>query len=94
MNYLLNIIGLTFDIAGVVLLFFYGLPSKYEQYGGGLLIEESIDDKLIREKSNKKIERMANLALLLIVIGFIFQVSVNIESFISCNPYAPIKPKK
>lgn len=93
MNYILNIIGLAFDMAGVILLFIYGLPSKVEQHGGGILLEESINDRSIREKSNKKIERMANFALFLIFIGFLFQVIVNATSYVNSNQNTPKKPK-
>jgi hypothetical protein len=67
-------IGLGCNIAGVVMLFFYGLPSKLKEHGGSILLEEGKEAEKERRKGNEKIQRNAYIALTLILIGFILQL--------------------
>ncbi len=66
--------GLILDFIGVILLFYFGLPSKIKEHGGSILIEESNADELIRNRSEKFIKKVANFAFVLIIIGFFLQV--------------------
>lgn len=69
--------GLLLDIAGVLLLFKYGLPSKVidNPEDGGNIVYGNDDKELIEkiEKENKKIRFRAYLGLTFILIGFILQ---------------------
>jgi len=64
-------LGLILDIIGVVILFFYGLPSKFHT-PPKLLLEQGLNKDELLE--NKKIQSRANRGLILIAIGFILQV--------------------
>ena len=70
----LTIIGLIFDIIGVLMLFQYGLPSRFEPSSDSIVIEESIDDELKRNKKNRCIKILAFIGLAFICLGFIFQL--------------------
>lgn len=70
MNY--SQIGLLLDIAGVLVLFKYGLPSKVRPVGG-LNLGESEEDKKERENLNSKIVIKARIGLTLLILGFVFQ---------------------
>jgi len=73
-------IGLVLDIIGAIILFMYGLPSKAKSHGGALILEENPSDKKFRDAENKKIERWANIGLILIIAGFLFQlVATNLK---------------
>ena len=78
--YILNIIGLTLDIIGVIGLFFYALPSQYEEYHGDV-IEDAGDpeeEKLVRAR-NRKAKIRARISLGLIIAGFAFQLCSNLH---------------
>ena len=67
-------IGPGCNIASVVMLFFYGLPSKLKKHGGSILLEEGKEAEEKRKKENEKITRNAYIALTLILMGFILQL--------------------
>lgn len=70
---ILNNIGLIFNIIGVILLFFYE-PPKPET---GVFLLEHADNEETR-KRKKIIKRVfSNIALILIIIGFIIQLYAN-----------------
>ncbi len=66
-------IGLLCDIAGVFLLFRFGLPSRSPQVGH-LLLETSKEEDAAIEAGRRRFERMARLALTLLVFGFGLQL--------------------
>ncbi len=70
-------IGLLVDIAGVLLLFKYGLPSDYihDTVSGGHLIldENSADEQKELESKNRMIKLMAYTGLIFLIVGFILQ---------------------
>jgi hypothetical protein len=70
---LINIIGLAFDIIGVVLLFFYELPKPEN----GALLLESAPPKIEREKTRKIKRRFSVIGLIFLIIGFSFQIISN-----------------
>jgi hypothetical protein len=63
-----TIIGLIFDIRGVLMLFQYGLPSRPE-VGDIIIADESIDDELNRDKENRRIKKLAYIGLSFILLG-------------------------
>lgn len=69
-------IGIILDFIGVLLLFKYGLPSPIKLESEGLEAESYKDDELedIRTE-NRKIRRRAYTGLLLVAIGFAFQLT-------------------
>jgi hypothetical protein len=69
-----SIIGLIFDIFGVLILFKYGLPSKLKEHGGGLLFEENSDEEKQRNADNNRIIKWAYSGLTLLIVGFLFQL--------------------
>ena len=64
MNNLLSIIGLSLDIIGVGILFFYGMPPKYNQ---GYV-------EMIPSKEYKIKDRISKTGFLLIIAGFTLQL--------------------
>jgi hypothetical protein len=68
-----TIIGLIFDIIGVLMLFQYGLPSKIE-VGDIIIADESTDDEIKRDKENRRIKKLAYIGLSFILLGFVFQL--------------------
>ncbi len=74
---ILNVIGLSFDIVGVLMLFKYGLPP--EVYRGGIvpISFEDSEDKKEKAKASQY-ERYSYIALAFLVVGFLFQISTNI----------------
>ncbi len=63
---ILNLIGLTLNGIGVVILFYTGLPAK--AYDAAQYIETENTPDLIRTKS------LSKFALALILLGIIFQI--------------------
>ncbi|MDB5226583.1 MAG: rane protein of unknown function [Bacteroidota bacterium] len=73
---ILNIIGLSFDIVGVLMLFKFGLPEQISRDGSiGIILEQSDPEET---KKAKLYDRLSYVALTLIVLGFLFQLGGNI----------------
>ena len=72
---IVNCIGLTFDIVGVLILFKYGLPADVSKNGSIGLILEQTDKKAI-DKWNKY-NICSRIDLGLIIVGFLFQIYSN-----------------
>lgn len=69
---LINILGLTFDILGVILLFKFGLPSDLNKHGYIFkVMEQENDDEKIKWR---KYKNLSNLALVIIIVGFSLQI--------------------
>lgn len=72
---ILNNIGLTLNIIGVIMLFKYGLPSEINKDGHiGLILEQEDENEKIKWK---KYNFFSRVALTIIIIGFLFQLSAN-----------------
>ncbi|WBM72949.1 hypothetical protein OH773_22155 (plasmid) [Buttiauxella sp. WJP83] len=80
---MLNSIGLFLNIAGVVLIFFYGLPqpSHDEEVSIGVGMDTVLEDgrsvkSMVDEVRRRKVryKRRAYLALTLMLFGFLFQL--------------------
>jgi hypothetical protein len=73
-NYL-SAIGLIVDIAGVLILFEYGLPSKVKTvtqfFVTGNETKEEIEEA---NKHNRNIKRWAYIGLICLLIGFVLQL--------------------
>jgi hypothetical protein len=79
----LNTVGLVLNIAGVILVFFYGFPQPTHEEGVGLGLEDGTplsDGRTVAEhnedvrKTRARYLRMSRLALGLLVLGFLFQL--------------------
>lgn len=82
----INIVGLCFDISGVVLLFFFGLPPKVVRGGTVYRVVSYIDEK---EKAKAaRYDAISRGALILILCGFLLQ---GVSSFLSLRvaPHTP-----
>lgn len=78
-----NTVGLVLNIAGVILVFFYGFPQPTHEEGVGLGLEDGTplsDGRTVAEhnedirKTRTRYLCMSRLALGLIVLGFLFQL--------------------
>lgn len=65
--------GLILDIAGVILLFLFGLPSKVTAHPGLTILYPGADEKKQRAEF-LKYQRWARVGLLLLIVGFILQI--------------------
>lgn len=74
-SYCLNIIGLSLDIVGVILLFFFGLPPSISRDGTNFIILEQKDEK--EAKRAKIYDFLSRIALILLVVGFFLQIIAN-----------------
>ena len=74
----LNIIGLSLDIIGVIILFFFGLPPRIKKGGTINLILEQTDNN--EDKKWKIYDFISKLGLLLIIIGFSIQLYSNYKN--------------
>lgn len=85
----LNIIGLLFDISGVVLLFLYGLPPEGElnKEGQTLMAFSQIDENI--KSKWKKFSLRSKIGLAFLILGFLFQglstMWISIASFFACT---------
>jgi hypothetical protein len=79
----LNTIGLLLNIAGVILVFFYGFPQPTHEEGAGRGLEDgtAMPDGRTVAQHNEDIRKtkarylcMSRLALGLIILGFLFQL--------------------
>jgi hypothetical protein len=68
----LNSLGLIFNIFGVILIYRYGLPEDVRRQGLFFLALQK-EDQNEKEKA-KKYDRRARLGLILLFLGFIFQL--------------------
>jgi len=73
MNYF-SVIGLSFDIAGTVMIFYFGLPSKIVSTETTFIAEKPDAKAEKIEKRNKKVQCIAKVGLFFIILGFIFQL--------------------
>ena len=64
-------IGLLFDIIGVILLFFYGIPKNLNPNGYIYKVKEDVNINEIN--TYKKYKYWSYIALIFLLIGFIFQ---------------------
>jgi hypothetical protein len=73
----LTIIGLVLDIIGVIMVFKYGLPSRVKEKGSAFGGTETSDQELKRNAGNRSIEIRANVGLVFLLLGFVFQLVAN-----------------
>lgn len=84
---IINYIGLTFDIIGIIVLFKYGLPQEINKHGHGYLIVEQEDEE---EKIKwEKYYFRSKLGLTSLIIGFILQIISTMWSTISPFIFCP-----
>ena len=72
-----NSAGLALDILGVILLFFFGLPSRVSEGPPYLSFGEDPDSTKQRKKQRKRYQRVSWFALVLLILGFALQMVSN-----------------
>ncbi len=71
----LTALGLSLDIIGVLLLFFYGLPPKINRDGANFLLVRTgseEEEQEVRKAARNKV--LSTIALWLIIGGFVLQL--------------------
>lgn len=71
----INDIGLLLDIFGAILLFKFGLPDSIDREGHCHIITEQVDEEEI--KKGKLYDKLGKIGLVLLILGFIFQLISN-----------------
>lgn len=72
---LLICIGLCLDIAGVILIYLYGLPSRYpKDEGEGQIIWPGIPPTRADPRVQRKFMLLSHLGLVCLVFGFALQI--------------------
>lgn len=83
---ILNVIGLSLDLIGVAMLFFWAPVQPNLEEGIGLGLEDAtiVDGKTVAEhnqnkqKQKKKIHILSRIGLILIIVGFSIQIISNL----------------
>ncbi len=68
----MDIIGLALNLAGAIIILRFGLPPRVSESGMGYLALESVDEGEI--KKGKKYRMISRIGLILLVVGFLFQL--------------------
>ena len=76
MNIVLNIFGPVMNLAGVILLFCYGMPYRVRTGGAQPILMEGADQKAV--ETERWYEWRGMLGLILIVCGTICQIVANV----------------
>jgi hypothetical protein len=77
---LINSLGLTLNLIGVILIFFYGISPMIDTDGNTYRITGEKDENEIRKA--RKYKCASRLGLILVIIGFIFQLLGTISPLI------------
>lgn len=72
---ILNSVGLLLALAGVLLLFRYGMPYQVRRGGASYLVLEGVDQQQI--KLERRYDRFAWLGLIFIVVATVCQIVAN-----------------
>jgi hypothetical protein len=70
---ILNIAGLLMNLAGVILLFRYGMPYRVRTEGATYLITEAVDKREVT--TERRYDLLGKLGLVLIVTGTAAQIA-------------------
>ena len=73
----INSVGLFLDIFGIILLFFFGMPSRVSEGPPVLSFGEDPDSTKQREKQWNRHKFWSGLALGLLILGFVLQMVSN-----------------
>ena len=76
----INSLGLALDIIGVILLFIFGLPSRFVTDGPPReLLSFGVDTDGVEQwkKKWKRYDRWSRFGLVLLVVGFVLQIVSN-----------------
>ena len=74
---MINSVGLFLDILGVILLFFFALPSRISEGPPYLSFGSDPDSTKQREKQRKRYKFWSGLAMGLLILGFVLQMVSN-----------------
>ena len=66
--------GLLLDVVGVILLYMYGLPSRYPEHGMNVLCG-SDEDKTKVSRTQARFKFGSRLGILLLCTGFVLQIA-------------------
>lgn len=66
-------VGLGLDIIGVILLYRYGLPSRYPEKGMSIRWPSG-EDEASKKRERQRFRRLSDMGLALLVIGFVLQI--------------------
>ena len=83
----INSLGLSLDIAGVVLLFFFGLPPDIHEGGGMVISWPAGENQASNAKRYRRARALSRLGLALLVAGFGLQIASN-----HAGAHAPFRP--
>lgn len=88
----LNILGLLFDIAGVIVLFNWGLSTLVTLDGTVILKARAntSEETEANKKEGRLYRRRSNFGLSLVLIGFLFQLVANLSSLCGGSTQPPI----
>ena len=71
-------LGLVLDIIGVILLFFFGLPSRVTRKPDNAMLWPKVEEEeKQREKKFRLYSTMSHIGLLLLIVGFTLQLVGN-----------------
>ena len=73
-------LGLIWDIAGVALLFKYGLPADVREKGGTMIIYGGGKSDEEAKKEHQHYKRMSRIGLGCLIVGFVLQLVSNFLS--------------
>jgi hypothetical protein len=73
---ILNVIGLGFDMLGVLVVFLFGISPRLDLGGHDIIVTKEINDKEI--KKTKRYKLYSWLGLFLIFSGFLLQLVGNL----------------
>lgn len=78
-----SIVGLTFDIIGVVLLFYWGPPSKHSD--GPPIVFTTQESRATTSLTNKKVRVFSCLGMSFLFIGFVLQLVGSVKAYCDSN---------
>lgn len=81
-----NILGLFFDLIGVVLLFFYGPPSRHTH--GNYVVFNAVEDNERIERANRQVAIWSRVGMSCLVLGFSLQLAGSIQAYRHSNNYS------
>lgn len=70
---ILSVLGLSLDLIGVVILFFFGIPPGLHVSGQSVMVKDQADHDM-KTKLGQRYQKMQKLALAILIVGFALQI--------------------